>query len=760
MRRNRNFRSSVPSRRRQSGSAMLVSLMVMVGLSLLGLAFVTISETESAISVNERNAMQTLAVAETGARTVVEWFNAPKWALANDLMPLNDAAIKQERKAQDAANFTYTGYYKPDAPRLFDLPHKTASPDRFWGVDEKSADIVINATTLAASGDAKVQNFLNRFNELLFANTTDGAAVTDIRIYAPPVIGSPSTTEHPASSGKRFWDRGKRYGLATIKVTAQKRNPSNEVIAERFVKIVVAEFPFPGPEGPLQSNTGIALTGAFRVHWGKEVSIGNVDQKRAQDGIPWWNPYEQVHFEHGYNNIAYPSDAADPAKRKFLFDLIGKQFGDPWFQVRARQKITVDVPGATQPVDPNANSLYPYDSIHDKENGNDGEPDTGGWSSWFQNQDSNDYPTKKEVIFPRIDYTFWKQVATTGTASQGIYYLTWVSGTQFRDKNGTQKEFIDWVDTTAGAKAGFYFFDTRTAANPQNADGSTNTAILTPEISVNGDPCIRGFIFLNTVAVDLKISDGCAGYFAAPGEPFRDVGYHKVDEATGLLMLDGGGAPILENPRPEWDFQDLEIGGVKNKEFDYVVELKASITPDGADSGPLVNEYVIKQYYDGCPTIGVDCSEPHEPYLNLLYPWPFAQDGGGAGAPEPFTVRWEAGRGTRRPKTFQADEKTPVVCDANSSIDDCTSNAYDYLGAVMRLGSTNAMAPSLDGVLYNEGAFFANAGGIYYGSILVRGLAEKNGNPDIWFDERLVKGNWQERFVDLPRVLITTFETQ
>ena len=47
------FRSSA-RRLRQRGSALLASLMVVVGLSLLGLAFVAISETESAISINER----------------------------------------------------------------------------------------------------------------------------------------------------------------------------------------------------------------------------------------------------------------------------------------------------------------------------------------------------------------------------------------------------------------------------------------------------------------------------------------------------------------------------------------------------------------------------------------------------------------------------------------------------------------------------------------------------------------------------------
>ena len=66
------------SRRFQKGSALLVALMTMVGLSLLGLAFVALSETENAISINEQNHTQTVAVAEAGAKLVLQWFQDPE----------------------------------------------------------------------------------------------------------------------------------------------------------------------------------------------------------------------------------------------------------------------------------------------------------------------------------------------------------------------------------------------------------------------------------------------------------------------------------------------------------------------------------------------------------------------------------------------------------------------------------------------------------------------------------------------------------
>src|SRR6476646_10120552 len=106
-------------RRGDRGSALLVSLMVIVGLSLLGLGFVAISETESAIAKNEQNALQTQAIAEAGAKMVVEWFQDPGWAETNAAMPLNsNATIASQAiptagaiKTTRVVGIDYTGVY-------------------------------------------------------------------------------------------------------------------------------------------------------------------------------------------------------------------------------------------------------------------------------------------------------------------------------------------------------------------------------------------------------------------------------------------------------------------------------------------------------------------------------------------------------------------------------------------------------------------------------------------------------------------------
>src|SRR5688572_17254489 len=159
----------------ERGSALLVSLMVMVGLSLLGLAFVSISETETAISMNQKNATQVQTVSETGTKFVIEWFQDPDWATANNFLPANDDAIKPQRTIDGT-----TDRYKSNAGELlFNTPFKPARNDRFYGTEE-APDILIDNDT--------DQDFLDDLNAALFENPAETGRITDIRVYAPPML--------------------------------------------------------------------------------------------------------------------------------------------------------------------------------------------------------------------------------------------------------------------------------------------------------------------------------------------------------------------------------------------------------------------------------------------------------------------------------------------------------------------------------------------------------------------------------------------
>src|SRR5207244_3268434 len=157
------IRRSRRNRRHSRGSALLVSLMVIVGLSLLGLGFVAISETETAIAKNQQNALQTQAIAEAGARMVVEWFQDPLWSETNAALPLNNNAVitNVAIPAVGAIKTTrvitggqpYNGRYKPiSTQHLCDKPYRPDNDNRLFG-DEDHADITINRTTNAAMVD-------------------------------------------------------------------------------------------------------------------------------------------------------------------------------------------------------------------------------------------------------------------------------------------------------------------------------------------------------------------------------------------------------------------------------------------------------------------------------------------------------------------------------------------------------------------------------------------------------------------------------
>jgi hypothetical protein len=148
--------------------------MVMAGLSLLGLAFVAISETESAISVNERNYVQAQAAAEAGAKIVVEWFQDAEWAFDHGLLPPNKSAIKTERSDK----VTGSPYYKGIAgDLLFDIPFKIVDNNKFFG-NVDTADVTIK---YGANGVATT--FLDGLSETL--HRRHPAHLRHSR-YAPP----------------------------------------------------------------------------------------------------------------------------------------------------------------------------------------------------------------------------------------------------------------------------------------------------------------------------------------------------------------------------------------------------------------------------------------------------------------------------------------------------------------------------------------------------------------------------------------------
>lgn len=837
------------------GSALLVSLMVIVGLSLLGLGFVALSETEATIAKNEQQALQTQAIAEAGAKLVVEWFQDPIWAVNTAGAPANNLAQNPNLAAIKLNRYygvnTGSGLYKPDANSyLFDKPYRNAAANRFYGA-EQNPDIRINSLNDKADMD-KVNAFVLGTNSY----DTSGGEIFEIDVYAPPMVGNVLTPD-PSAPSNLFWvGSGTRYGVATVKVTAVQlrdntltgnaRYQAANIKAQHSVKIVVGEIPLPIPGGPIQSNASISFGGDFVVHWGMETATGNLTNKRNPSSLPWANAYERPHFEHGYEpgssiaqvivtsggsgyasapivtidppggggttatatatvtNGSVTSIAINPAPGShgsgyvaippnwgpnvtfsggggtgasaqavighevwpiangsqfdnafYLQELLNTTYEDPWFGSRSVGDNMAD--GTT----PNgANPMcypYSYSSIETSAN-------NAPYS--FQWQATNTYPWIKRVVFPAINYQLWKRITQTGRGYKGLYYFNYAGSGNFQKfGTGAPQPMYYWANSIspgANMGAGVYFFDTTNGANPQ---GITNPPNLTPAEMWNsqsfaGSFLMCGFIYMNAQSFGTKGQGNSMTTVNAlfPGEPYRDIGYPVWDPAANAWKNCGGQVCRAGVGDGSFSYQDLNNNG----KFDVVVmPAPAWNSYDGKQFTPTTHNagstYIVKTWkspaqatadygapctipaatYNGTNAAATDCSEPHEPYLNLIYP---------AAATSSVTVGWEApGSQTYRPKLPN------VTCTASSSPATCTSNAWDENGAMVPLDVI------LQGILYNEGDYDSQGNATYYGSVLIQGNVGGTGTPDVWFDETLIKGTWAPP--RMPRVVVFSEQT-
>jgi hypothetical protein len=844
----------------QSGSALLVSLMVMVGLSLLGLAFVALSETESAISINERNHAQTVAIAEAGAKLVVQWFQDPTTMQGQTLMPVNETALKTSRAIDLAGTMAY---YRPTG-RLCDTPFGPNAADLFLG-DEDHPDVIINATTIAActTNAHTAPTWLDTLNTSLFGSTANGE-ITEIAVYSPPVVGA----THTGGS----YIGGQRFGIATVKATAQKKNPAGNVIAQAVVRLVLGPFPLPGPSGAIQAVGSVGSNGNFKVHWGsveseQSISLPNNPGTNGFDytALPWFNAWDNAHIERGYDSstiwqpgasyicdstfplgsVVRPTAAAvaangslalheyvampftgtgvssrpsDPSaanepiwpttdggtvqdgsggnkilwkeRRRTMFkvyssdgsvpsyeydstnmeshnwfaEILSKSVDDPWFQMRSWGTVAGTHASGGSPAAPQP---YPY-AVSPV-------PTTWNGSNWFQHQTFNAYPTYKKVEVPRFDYDVWKSAAIAGRGQPGVHYLQW-NGSSFTDGIATDT-MTNWLSTGNG----FYFFDTQNGQNPQN--GGTGT------LTSGGTPCgFKGFAYMNATQIDPGGGcNGTNGYYPQPGEPFRDIGYRQVIETTsgtavrGDWAKDATGSYITVGAFDgRFSYQDLDWSnsnsgagccgltatvGTKNQIFDVCV---AQRTFKRESDGAQITEWVPLEYYPGCKpgnnsTLSTcTCSEPHEPYFNLRYNTPTgALSNVGNGTLNPTAIGWSDPAVAGQPKKTSdgLPSGTLVTCSAadlasQAGQNNCTSNAYDYLGSMAQLQI------GVQGVIYIEGNYAGTGNTQFFGSLVCGHDSDPTGTARIWYDERLVKGGWPPAGITFPRVMITSEQVQ
>jgi len=66
----------------------------------------------------------------------------------------------------------------------------------------------------------------------------------------------------------------------------------------------------------------------------------------------------------------------------------------------------------------------------------------------------------------------------------------------------------------------------------------------------------------------------------------------------------------------------------------------------------------------------------------------------------------------------------------------------------------------VDGVFYNSGTYTAKGQAKYFGSLIAQqGVLDGGGTPELYFDESLIKGNWPRKGMNLPRVVVSAWQT-
>ena len=102
--------------------------MIMVIMTLLGLAFMLVGQTEANIARNKRDTEQALFTAEGGARIVKKWFEAPS-GTSSYLVPTTSQMNRTLRYVDDNSDGTYGAYSTATSP--YNVTYRQGTDDPF-----------------------------------------------------------------------------------------------------------------------------------------------------------------------------------------------------------------------------------------------------------------------------------------------------------------------------------------------------------------------------------------------------------------------------------------------------------------------------------------------------------------------------------------------------------------------------------------------------------------------------------------------------
>ncbi len=618
---------------RERGSALVIALLIMVIMTLLGISFLLVGDTEAKIARNQRDAAQAGFVAEGGVKGVQEWFEKPSGSGTFNV-PTTSQMDRSLRWVDPNNNGTYVAYssaaspynvvYRQGTDDPFSKPYRGSPSKAFLG-DEFHPDIRISS-----SGSSNEQTFLTTLNTALYPSFPSGnqqARIRQIDVYSPPIL---------VISGTRT-----RYGIATIKVIAdvyQNAGTAQETrIASKTVKAVINELPYTGPTGPLQSCKDIDMTGNARAHWGTVTTVGALMLNAALDtkadsSVPWYDSSRIIARDLNQDGtlstltkgVSSPDDRDGDGNYDFDTWVSSGNLEDPWLRFKAHGAFTNN-PGGCSGADCIPQPWWTSPSTFTNANDH---------SNIVQNAVQN--------LCVQFDYTFWKQIAQSGEPNV-FYYASDGPATGTYRLNGTGPS-VDFETAAAGGN-GLYFFDTTNNSTPVDANSDGTYDNLCEDVTSDGP--LKGLIYLNANFITTGGGGTTTpGTLIAPAEPYID--------ANGNGLYDDG-------------------------------------------------EYYIRLTYPGSPS----------------------------------GTAWTKSGGS----TVGAARQDPAVDAAPAGKYAANLNVY--------------------GLLYTNGSFQSSGNWVFFGAVVSKaGIAPHiAGSPDYYFDERMIKGMWPPPDLNLPKTVITAWQT-
>ena len=759
------------------GSAMLIAMMIVVILTLVGISFMILSDTENKIAINERDFEQVLYIGHGAAKIVENWFNMPDPAFNATLPTASDMTLNLRRGDSDFdgyygdddtdgvggeasipeidATVRTTDYYKggnaTGVYRFFDRPFRSSRQFTFWGTRDNPEILIVDEAGVTDDYIDKMNQILNpQPNSTLEKKSLGVVRVREIRIYGPPVDT----------------DQELRYGVATIEVTAAKRvnmpGGATRYVAKRVVREVIQEIPYPNPKGPLVSQGQLDQDSMHSGRFGLNITNQNLDT----DGEAFKGE-SLARYDRDWDSFAPTGPdlcGATAGVQNMLHKIMGLAITvapyamfDPWRGFEARDSVIGAPNSDTQP--------WPHDGCADF---------TDDKSHFFQ---------KVRISNPKPEYAIWKSIVS-GSNHQKIRYFveTDADGPKFKERS-TGKAFpaIHWINSARpGIKPSIFFFDTLNQQDPEGEMGAggfggpglPSHAIELTDGDLGPDSgnlfIAEGFLYFNAEQIEFNsnlIDNGVDTRINFPGEPFMDTGVDcdgdtNIDDGTAGndiwdFCLSVGGGEVSSGP----DFADLYKSTEFNDfETEHVAAVVAGFLPHdyNQDGECLLADGEDPRFQSGNNTY------PHEPFLNFAYPSIGVADE--VDDPASFSISVDYNVGTQREISDVSAGGHDWDGDDN---DDLTTNLRDPEGALL----TRKL--NMNGILYNFGqsgealGVIANGELNFFGSLMVNSSYEGNPGtlgdpttvPHIYYDERIKKGEWPPPELRLPRVYVSFMDT-